>query len=55
MERPFNHAFFLLVIVKYFLHVPSIVLNTDVTVVTRKTKSLNSWNMYSELMLNYTV
>ena len=31
MERPFNHAFFLLVIVKYFLHVPSIVLNTDVT------------------------
>lgn len=38
MERPFNHVFFLLVIVGYFLYVPSIVLNADVTVVTKEDK-----------------
>lgn len=37
-ERPFNHVFFLLVIVGYFLYVPSTVLNADVTVVTKEDK-----------------
>lgn len=38
MERPFNHAFFHPVIVKYFLYVPNVVLRAGDAVVTKKDK-----------------
>ena len=55
MERLFNHTYFHPIIIKYFLYMLSIVLRVDNAMVTKDSKSLNSWNIHSEFMLSYTL